>query len=139
MGEKPSIITEGEKTYRVFSSLEAANAARHEEWAKGQALTPSWRGNELQGEVGEALEAFIRLSIAAAKAGNLLKKVEREQSGFVGSRTDLAELADEIGDVIICADLAAMQVGVSSEKAWRNKFNKTSRKYGLSVLVSEEP
>jgi NTP pyrophosphatase (non-canonical NTP hydrolase) len=79
-----------------FTSLRPANAARQEEWdPTGFAKTRSWRFNELGGEVGEVC--------------NILKKLHRESCGVPGSRATKDQLADELADVVICIDLAAME------------------------------
>ncbi|OYX70608.1 MAG: hypothetical protein B7Y81_11190 [Caulobacter sp. 32-67-35] len=81
-----------------YPTLRAANLARQAEWDTDGQITLSYRGNELAGEVGEAC--------------NLIKKLERERMGIAGSRASVAELAEELADVIICADLIAMQLGI---------------------------
>jgi len=103
------------------SSLRAANEARQLEWDPANQITLSYRGCELGGEAGEAL--------------NEIKKLERERMGMVGSRSTIEKLAEELADVVICADLIAMQVGIDLEEAIRDKFNATSEKYGLHVRM----
>jgi NTP pyrophosphatase (non-canonical NTP hydrolase) len=104
-----------------FNVLREANVNRDKEWGKGQDFGLSYRGNELAGEVGEAC--------------NVLKKLDREQRGLVGSRATIEEAADELADVFICADLAAMQLGINMGEAVSRKFNKTSDKYGLQTKL----
>lgn len=107
----------------MLTILREANAARQVEWDKGGEITPSYQGNELAGEVGEAC--------------NVIKKLERESFGMTGSRASVADLAEELADVIICVDLIAMTFGIDLAQAVPAKFNKTSRKYGLSVEMAE--
>lgn len=104
-----------------FDALRTANAARQAEWDKDSKITLSYRGNELAGEVGEAC--------------NIVKKLEREQLGIVGSRATVPELADELADVIICVDLIAMSVGIDLGAAVARKFNMTSHKVGLKTRL----
>ena len=109
-------------------TLRAANEARSKEWqgADGVALPPpdlSFRGNELAGETGEAC--------------NVIKKLERERLGFRGSRETIAHLAEELADVVICADLVAMSAGIDLDMAVRRKFNATSAKVGLLTKIRE--
>lgn len=78
-------------------------------------------GVELGGETGEAL--------------NKLKKIVREELGIAGSRATVAELAEELADVIICCDLVAQFYAIDLEKAIRLKFNKTSHELNLPVLI----
>jgi len=107
----------------TFSTLREANITRDIEWGAGQKFSLSYRGNELAGEVGEAC--------------NILKKLDRERMGLVGSRADLEKLADELADVVICVDLAAMDVGIDLAAAVARKFNMTSDKNGLKTKLPE--
>lgn len=104
----------------TYTSLRDANAARDKEWGCGK-LDLSFRGNELAGEVGEAC--------------NVIKKLERERLGIQGSRDTLEHLAEELADVVICADLIAIQAGVDLEAAVARKFNATSEKVGLKTRL----
>ncbi len=107
----------------TLSKLREANLARHEEWWGGnpQAVTLSFRGNELAGETGEAC--------------NVIKKLERARLGIAGSRASLEDLADELADVVICADLCAMDAGVDLGEAVVRKFNATSDKVGMKTRL----
>jgi len=67
--------------------LRKANIARDAEWNPDKKITPLFRGVELAGEVGEAL--------------NIIKKLERERMGIGGSRASVGDLADELADVLI--------------------------------------
>lgn len=107
-----------------YTDLRSANRARQKGWDSGNQITLAYRGNELAGEVGEAC--------------NVIKKLERERLGIAGSRDTMEHLAEELADVIICADLIAMQAGIDLDGAVRAKFNATSEKVGLLTrLVSE--
>lgn len=104
----------------TFSLLRRANEKRHVERWKGDGVkevTLEFRGNELAGEVGEAC--------------NVIKKLARARLGIMGSRSSVADLADELADVIICADLIAMDLGFDLGAAVAAKFNKTSEKLNL--------
>ena len=103
-------------------TLRAANVARQAEWPGGDKLDLSFRGVELAGEVGEAC--------------NVIKKLERERLGVKGSRASVEQLADELADVVICADLAALQMGIDLEEAISRKFNATSVAQGLSTRLT---
>lgn len=106
-----------------YDTLRSANRARQKEWDAGNQLTLAYRGNELAGEVGEAC--------------NVIKKIERERMGIAGSRDTLAHLAEELADVVICADLIAMSAGIDLDAAVRAKFNATSEKVGLLTRLVE--
>lgn len=101
------------------ATLRHANQKRQQEWLGNNQTSLTFKGNELGGETGEVQ--------------NILKKIERERMGVAGSRATVEDLADEIGDVIICLDLIAAEFGIDLEEAARCKFNKTSIKYGLST------
>lgn len=106
----------------VCTSLRAANEAREREWDPHSNITLAYRGNELAGEVGEAC--------------NIIKKLERERIGIRGTRATTEQLAMELADVVICADLIAMQAGIDLELAVIRKFNETSERYGLKTRLS---
>lgn len=75
-------------------TLRAGNAVRHTEWSNGGGDDAEFYAIELFGEAGEAL--------------NVVKKLERERLGMVGSRATVQDLADELADVVICLDLLAL-------------------------------
>ena len=102
-----------------FSKLRRKNIQRQHEWDSNNQISLSYRGNELAGETGEAC--------------NIIKKLERERLGIKGSRATKKQLADELADIIICADLIAIHEGIDLEQAVRDKFNATSEKIGLKT------
>lgn len=105
----------------VYVTLRAANVARQAEWDPGAQITLVYGLNELAGEVGEAC--------------NVGKKLERERLGIAGSRANPRDLADELADVVICADLVAMREGIDLNQAVIRKFNATSEKVGLKTRL----
>ncbi len=74
-------------------TLREANITRQREWDTGNQMTLSYSGNELAGEVGEAIEAAAYHS-------------------FKPTAVTKANLADELGDVVICCDLLAMRYDI---------------------------
>lgn len=106
----------------IQATLRAANIARQEEWSKGQDTPALFKATELGGEVGEAL--------------NVVKKLERERLGMVGSRASVDHLAEELADIIICTDLLAMHYGIDLDLAVARKFNATSDKVGMSTRMA---
>lgn len=120
MADNSELMTE-----RAFPTLREANKSRQVEWDVGNQLTLAYRGNELAGEVGEAC--------------NVLKKLERERMGIAGSHDTIDHLAEELADVVICADLIAMQAGVDLDAAIEAKFNATSEKVGLATRYRRTP
>lgn len=105
----------------TFTTLRAANIARQAEWDPGAQITLVYGLNELAGEVGEAC--------------NIGKKLERERLGIPGSRANPRDLADELADVVICADLVAMREGIDLNQAVIRKFNATSSKVELKTRL----
>lgn len=109
-----------------FHLLREANHLRQEEWDIGsEKVSLSFLGNELAGETGELC--------------NVLKKLERERIGIVGSRSTIEKAATELADVVICADLVARALGINTWDAVCNKFNYTSAKYGLKTMLFGTP
>lgn len=109
----------------VLELLRDANVLREKEWDPEGKISVLFHGNEFAGEVGEAC--------------NIIKKLERERMGIRGTRATVAELAEELADVVIVADLIALHSDIDLGKAVRDKFNKTSEKYGLSVMLASRP
>jgi len=109
-----------------MKALREANRIREKEWDANSRIDLSYRGNELGGECGEAQ--------------NIIKKLERERLGLRGTRTTIERLAEELADVLICADLIAMHFEIDIEEAVHKKFNMTSDKYNLKThyLRSED-
>lgn len=111
-------------TEHVYTTLREANRVRQAEWDKDSQISLSYRGNELAGEVGEAC--------------NIIKKLERARLGIRGSRADVQDLAAELADVVICADLIAMAQGIDLDAAVAAKFNATSEKVGLTTRLEPD-
>lgn len=65
--------------------------------------------------------------------------MERERHGIRGSRDTTEHLAEELADVVICADLIAMSVGVDLGQATIDKFNATSEKVDLPTRLYPTP
>jgi NTP pyrophosphatase (non-canonical NTP hydrolase) len=105
----------------MLKGLMKAVAKREGQFSKGADVPLSFRGNELAGETGELC--------------NDIKKLERLRLGMVGGKDTTENLKDEIGDVIICVCLIAMQLNIDLEEAVISKFNKTSDKHGLTVKI----
>ncbi|MCI0999177.1 hypothetical protein HWD97_03675 [Ochrobactrum sp. C6C9] len=109
-----------------MAELRAANVARDQEWNTGsERVSMTFRATELAGEVGEAC--------------NVIKKLERERIGLVGSRDTKEHLAEELADIVICTDLVAMDAGIDLDAAIAAKFNATSEKNGLATRLSVSP
>lgn len=110
----------------IKTTLRQANISRQREWDKDSKISIEYRGNELAGEVGEAC--------------NIIKKIARERMGIVGSRATVDQLAEELADVVICADLIAMGEGIDLlGHAVPAKFNATSEKVGMKTRLLADP
>lgn len=105
-----------------LATLRAADIERAAEWGI-EKVGLAYRGNELAGETGEAC--------------NVIKKLERAAMGAVGTKASKDDLADELADVVICADLTAMEAGIDLAAAVKRKFNATSTKYGLTTKLND--
>lgn len=106
---------------QYYNRLRDANIARQKLWDPDNLVTPLYSAVELGGEVGELL--------------NIVKKLERRNLGLKGSNSDPQALADELADVIICADLLAMKYDIHLGRAVVKKFNETSDKHGFPVKM----
>lgn len=96
--------------------LRETNTARWTEWSGGIS-DPLFASNEFGGEAGEVL--------------NVVKKLVREERGWVGSRATKEQLADEIADCIICLDSLARMYEIDIEESVIRKFNESSDKNGF--------
>lgn len=114
-----------------FETLRIANKTRCAELWEREGATPwtgaDW-GNEMGGECGEAQ--------------NVIKKLRRIETGIanIGDADEaalLAQLGEELADVLICADLVAQHYGVDLTAALPRKFNKTSAKWGVKTVLPE--
>lgn len=109
-----------------LSELRRKNDSRAQRWNKGSPAPLSFAMMELAGECGEAC--------------NVAKKLARQEMGWVGGSSDTSALAEELADVVICADLAASRAGIDLAKAVASKFNKTSEKHGFPERIeAKEP
>ncbi len=95
-----------------------------------------WRDGKVADDV--PLEfALVELAGETGEACNVGKKLARTRLGIKGGVDDsaLEHLADELADVVICADLAAIKAGIDLNAAVRRKFNATSDKHGFDVKL----
>lgn len=77
--------------------------------------------NAVLGELGEA--------------GNIIKKIEREDFTLEEAREDLGK---ELADVVTYLDILAFRCGVDLGEATAKKFNEVSRRVGCDVFLPEE-
>jgi NTP pyrophosphatase (non-canonical NTP hydrolase) len=101
----------------TLAMLREANMTRAKKWHNGTDATFEFRAVELMEEAGEVCGA--------------IKKMARLRNGWKGGKDMQANLAEELGDVVICADLLAMTAGIDLGAAVAAKFNATSEKHGF--------
>lgn len=112
-----------DKPMDFMDVLRIANDSRQKMWDPDNKITAPYRMLELAGEVGEA--------------ANIVKKLERERLGLVGSRTTVAALEEEIGDIQVCLDLVAAKYNIDLRKAAIAKFNAASIKNGFPQRIHD--
>lgn len=105
-----------------LNTLRDANNLRQAHWDPEVKLTGLFHSNELAEETGEAC--------------GVVKKLVRQELGLVGSRKTTSDLADELADVLIVADLLARKYNINLGDAVIRKFNEVSVKLNLKVLIS---
>ena len=133
---------EPEQLRAQIVTLEAEAATRLPAW-QGLAFTELRETNVLRctskGGYNQALDEWTPLEWAGAAAGelgemaNLVKKMRR------GEDVPVEDVADEIADVIIYLDLLAALLKVDLGAAVVAKFNKTSKKRGIQILLGADP
>ena len=111
----------------TFAALTKANVTRAQRWHPGFPEEDDWTGGDwataMAGEAGEAC--------------NVVKKLRRVETAKRGRVTeqDTAELVEqlayELADLIIYADLLAAKYGIDLTLAVLAKFNSVSRDYGF--------
>jgi NTP pyrophosphatase (non-canonical NTP hydrolase) len=60
-----------------------------------------------------------------------------ERRSVTETNATLAQLADELADVVIAADLLAMACGIDLEEATREKFNRDTDRLGLQTKIGK--
>ena len=105
----------------TFEALRYANVQRNKEWDPDGQITAVFRGLELAGEIGELC--------------NMIKKLERERMGLLGSRVGLIDLAYEMGDCQVCLDQLAMHYSVDLDITVKHIFNRKSEEQGFLTRI----
>ncbi len=78
---------------------------------------------------------FMEMSAAAGRACNIIKKLERERHGMVGSRATSDDLQVELQQTVFWAYRIAGILGIDLARMIATKFNATSVKYGLTTMM----
>lgn len=112
-----------------LATLRVANNIRAHEWRARDGVGSTWTGADWGNEMGGA----------CGEAQNVIKKLRRLETGYKGpspSRMELLyHLGQELGDVVICADLVAIHYGIDLAWATIDKFNLTSIKQNLETKL----
>jgi len=108
----------------TFNVLRNANMSRQQEWPGNDKADVPFRAIEFAGEAGELSEA--------------IKKWLRAERMIKGSTATLADVASEMGDVVVALDLLAREMGINLGEAVREKFNATSAKYSLRTYIGSD-
>lgn len=106
-----------------FKKLIELNQTRQKEWDPDSKFDLLFRALEHVSEAGEL--------------GNKVKKYWRAKQVDIGSKTNMKEIEDEVGDVIVTLSLLCADLGIDIEQATINKFNATSEKYNLITKWEE--
>lgn len=117
----------------TFDALRQANLMRLPEFKnrKGELAHSKPDGSDWP------LDAWTNaLSGEAGEAANIAKKVRRGDLSLEEARPMLAK---ELADVLIYADLTALQLGIGLDELLMEKFNETSRTIGSSVRLTVVP
>ena len=107
-----------------LQQLRVNNAERQKLWDPDNVLDLSFKALEFSGEAGEL----------ASK----VKKLVRQELGVVGSRIDMAEIEEEVADVLITLDLLCSKMDIDIEKVTKEKFNEVSRKNNFDVVFDDK-
>lgn len=135
----------------AFEELRAANVARCNIWHNGFPGDEEWNAadwsNAMGGEAGEVAEAIelllltVHFSNVTGKAQDVVKKLRREDEGFVGNTKTreelLADVAKELADVVCYADLLACKLGIDLGESIVSKFNEVSDRNGFVIKLGE--
>lgn len=115
-----------------FEELRNANVTRCEEsFHSIDGWTPSEWSNAMAGEVGEACNLTKKMA-RVWPSNRLIKQWDKKTLEQLES-----ELALELADVVIYADLLATRIGRRLEDCVREKFNMKSAEIGSAVRLED--
>ncbi len=125
-----------------FRSLKDALVARSAVWTGPTKTGKLFRVVEQGGEAGEVADAILPLLEHVAAVGRMMntaKKLHREEQGWAGSRTTKEALGKELADSVITAYNTAHEYDIDLDTTLIDKFNETSEKVGIKVLMLGPP
>lgn len=80
-------------------------------------------------------EILIEIGIQVGMVCNTIKKQERARFGMVGAQGSLEDLNKNLNEVILHVHRLAAAMGLEAVDCVAEKFNLTSRKYGLETIM----
>ncbi len=116
-----------------FALMSQVNARRCVRWHG-----PDWKSPDDQWTAADWSNAMCG---EAGEAANIVKKLRRLEGSFPSTVPSLPrerltqELADELADVVLYADLLAQKVGIDLGDAVRRKFNRKSHEQGFEERI----
>ena len=113
----------------TFNQLRQANANRMQEIANKDGLNTPFSATTNTSEDWNILEWCGAMCGEAGEAANVAKKMRR------GQDMDINDLAEELADTVIYADLAAKKMGIDLGEAIMNKFNEKSMKWKCETRI----
>lgn len=117
-----------------LAALRAVNGERVLLWHNDRFGLDSWIGDGLDWTGADWSNAMCG---EAGEAANVVKKIRRRETATVGSldpalfETLQQQLADELADTLIYADLLAAHYGIDLAAAVMRKFNAVSDREGF--------
>lgn len=105
----------------LYDILREANDTRQKEWGGSDKCDIPFRALEFIGEVGELAEA--------------VKKYTRSERGILGTAKCVDDIAEEIGDVLICWDLMFREVGMPVEHVFDEGYHNTDRNRSMTPVT----
>lgn len=108
----------------LLTQLKQANEERCPLYGMGGVRDVSIEFNAIQlaGETGELLNA-------------IKKKLRGDEYDKRDGRLMEEVIAEELADIVICCDLLAQRLNIDLRSEIRHKFNATSEKLGVSILI----
>lgn len=85
---------------------------------------------------GMPKDIMLDLAIQIGMVANTIKKQERERFGMVGARGSLEDLNRNLNEVVIYVHRLARCFDLDAGSCVADKFNLTSRKYGLKTEMA---
>ena len=120
----------------TFREFQGASKRRCEEvFHPVEAWSPTDWACALGGEAGECLNEVKKLRRITDDLESALDHRVATAATIVSAQTRVANIADELADVVAYAALLATRLGIDLGEAVRKKFNEVSTKYNSQVTL----